>query len=129
MSAEDFVPIEDYEGPHIHLRKDSYWFLSIPIGGDYKQCLKILINLTQKGYVVFSPLIHSFPQIVKGKLPTNLNYWENVLDLFLLNAKGVIVVKSNGWGDSKETKHVMDMASRLELPVVDYDSISTVGLH
>jgi len=74
-------------------------------------------RLTQEGVHVYSPISHTHPIAMEGDLPLGWDYWEQY-DRAILNACcKMIVLRQNGWTESKGVQAEIKIAVELGIPV------------
>jgi len=79
--------------------------------------------------MVFSPISHSHP-ISEHGLPTNWEFWEPCDRAYLSCCHKLIVLKLDGWRESRGVTAEIEIASEMGIPVeyleADYVETSTV---
>ena len=74
-------------------------------------------HLMELGYIVYSPIAHTHPIAMAGKLPTDWEYWRRVDEAFLERCSKLIVLHIVGWDTSVGVQAEMKIAERLGLPI------------
>ena len=67
----------------------------------FKQVSKFAAGLMGEGHLVFSPISHSHQICIEADLPVDYKYWEELDRSFLEWATCMVVLKLDGWEDSK----------------------------
>ena len=75
-------------------------------------------KLMQMGLAVFSPISHGHPIAQEGALPTDWQYWKAYCEKMMSICTTVVVLQLDGWDQSVGVKAELEVAERLELPVV-----------
>jgi hypothetical protein len=84
----------------------------------YKEALQTSARLINKGYLIFSPIVHCHPLAVKHALPVDYKFWQAYSDSFLLYwAEAVAVLCLQGIFDSKGVEAEIVLAKGTGLPV------------
>ena len=75
-------------------------------------------TLMEKGHHVFSPIAHTHPIAMVGKLPTHWEFWERY-DRAIMECCGrMVVLMLPGWEESKGIKAEIKLAEEMGLPIV-----------
>jgi hypothetical protein len=87
----------------------------------FRVACRVAANLMGRGVMVFSPIAHSHPIALAGKLPTDWRYWAEY-DKVMLEASGrCIVARMPGWELSRGVRDEMAYMRALGKPVEMYD--------
>jgi hypothetical protein len=78
---------------------------------------KIAAILMNEGYHIFSPISHSHPIALAGKLPTQWEYWGQYDRAFLKCSKNLIVLKLDGWKKSTGVQAEIKIAKEYGIPI------------
>lgn len=65
-----------------------------------KAC-KVMVDLTQLGHTVYSPIVHFHYAAVRYTLPTDATFWEKHNFNMLSQAKALLILQIPGWRESK----------------------------
>lgn len=80
---------------------------------------KAAARLMAAGNVVFSPISHSHPVAVHGKLDAlDQGFWLRQDLPFLKDSEVLMVLQLPGWESSKGVRREIDYAGELQIPVV-----------
>jgi Domain of unknown function (DUF1937) len=66
----------------------------------YQEAVSHTVEMSKKGEVIFSPIVHSHPLAVHGGLPGTWDFWSNIDYVFIDNCEKVRVVKMDMWDKS-----------------------------
>jgi hypothetical protein len=69
------------------------------------------------GLYVFSPIAHTHPISCRCDLPKGFDFWEGYDSIILSKCNALIVVKSDGWQESKGVSKEIDLATDFGIPV------------
>ena len=84
----------------------------------YLQAVKASAILTQRGVIVYSPIMHSHPINWVGKNSDDVNaFWMRLNSPFIQVCGKVLVLKLDGWERSKGVADEIEQALRLKIPV------------
>ena len=78
---------------------------------------KVAARLMAEGYLVFSPISHTHPIALAGKLPGDWKFWEAYDRTFIAWADELWVVKLNCWHLSRGVKAEIAIALNAKKPV------------
>ena len=86
---------------------------------------KVAAKLLAEGKYVFSPIAHTHPIALAGKLPGNWEFWEGYDRALIKCCQKLIVVKISGWEESTGVNAEVKIAKELGIPVdyIDPDEI------
>lgn len=89
----------------------------------FKAVCKIAAMFMAKGFYILSPIAHTHPIAMAGKLPVDWQYWEGYDTTIIKCCKCLLVLKLEGWKDSTGVKAEIKIAEELGVPVeyVEYD--------
>jgi hypothetical protein len=73
--------------------------------------------LMAQGKVVFSPIVHTHPIAVRCALSRGWDYWQRYDREMIAHADKVLVVKIDGWQESKGIAGEIAIALQLGIPV------------
>ena len=71
----------------------------------------------QRGLIIFSPITHSHPIAECSDLPTNWEFWETFDRAYLEASSELIVLKLDGWEESKGVQAEIAIAEELGLSI------------
>lgn len=77
--------------------------------------------LMQAGHRVFSPISHTHPIAEAGDLPLGWDYWEAFDRAYLSISARVVVLRIDGWDQSKGVAAELRIAAEAGLPVEYFD--------
>lgn len=88
---------------------DFLWYVASPYSHHdlsvmttrYITTMKACAELTGEGYFVISPIVHWHEVAKHFGLPTDCDYWEEYNKALMEACDGVIVLKLDGWEESK----------------------------
>ena len=83
----------------------------------YRDAVQITAGLTNCGYVVFSPIVHSHPLATNHKMATDWKFWERIDRVFLKKSSWMIVAMMDGWDRSRGVKAEIEIAKELNIPI------------
>lgn len=78
---------------------------------------KAAADMMKHGLCVFSPISHTHPIAKAGELPTDWAYWEKYDRRMLAARDKVVVLKLDGWVESKGVCDEIAIADELGIPV------------
>ncbi len=73
-------------------------------------------KLIQQGHLVFAPIAHSHPMTEFG-LPPDWRFWERHDVEFLRRCNELVVLKLDGWRESRGVQAEIDLALEMDLPI------------
>jgi hypothetical protein len=73
-------------------------------------------KLIRDGHVVFAPISHSHPMTEFG-LPADWQFWERHDIEFLRRCNELVVLKLDGWRESRGVQAEIDLALEMDLPI------------
>lgn len=84
---------------------------------------KVAANLIKQGLHIFSPISHSHPLAMVGDLPKGFDFWVQYDRAFLECCQKLLVLRLDGWQDSKGVNGEMQIAKELNIPIefMDFD--------
>ena len=84
---------------------------------------KIAAKLMGEGKYIFSPISHTHPIAVSGKLPTGWEFWDKYDRIMLSKCQKMIVLKLDGWKESIGVTAEIKIATELNIPIeyIEYD--------
>lgn len=74
-------------------------------------------KLMNIGLFVFSPISHTHPIAKEGNLPREWDYWKGYDTTMIARCQKMIVVKAEGWEDSKGVRAEIAIAEQLGIYV------------
>jgi hypothetical protein len=103
-----------------------YWYLGSPYSryprGIYKahrDVCKEAGRLTQAGVAVYSPIANSHPiAMIAGLDPLDHDLWMTADQPLMDTAKGLIVLKMEGWDQSHGLAYEIEIFTAMGLPVI-----------
>jgi hypothetical protein len=103
----------------------SYLFLSSPYYHPssivrhqrYVDAVDALAWLLKGKIWTYSSIVNCHPIAMRHDIPGDFEYWEEYNHLMILNSRGVMVLQSKGWEDSRGIADEILFAKRLGLPI------------
>ena len=87
----------------------------------FSEAQSAVIKLIKRGFVVYSPIVHSHPLATIGDLPSGWEFWSRQ-DLAMLDrADLLMVLKIAGWQESKGVGEEIKYAEKIGLPICFLD--------
>ena len=83
----------------------------------FKAACLAAATLMRQGKRVFCPIAHTHPIAVRCELPRGWDYWKRYDEEMISRASKLVVVKMEGWLDSKGIAGEVRIADGLGLPV------------
>ena len=74
-------------------------------------------KLMAEGHVVFSPIAHTHPILVRCELPHGWDFWKRFDTEFIVASSKLIVLKLDGWDSSKGVAAEIAMAKEAGIPI------------
>jgi hypothetical protein len=81
----------------------------------FQEVCRAAAHLMKAGLHVFSPIAHTHPISLAGKLPGDWEYWKAYDETVLASCFALAVLKLDGWDQSKGIQGEVDIARRLRL--------------
>lgn len=111
------------------MESNRLWYMATPYtnfeGGldlAFRDAAKHAARLLQKGFGVYSPIVHSHPIAMFGGIdPTDHALWMAVDKPFMEKCDGLIVCTLPGWSKSKGMRFEIDWFAKEGKPVRYYD--------
>jgi hypothetical protein len=88
---------------------------------------QVAAKMMAEGKYVLSPIAHTHPIALAGKLPGNWEYWEGYDRTLIKCCQKLIVVRISGWRESKGVQAEIKIAQELGIPVEYLDSAEYLG--
>lgn len=88
----------------------------------FKAVNKAACRLMQEGHIVFSPITHGHPIAKEGDLPVDWEYWQNHCMAFLTVSHKFIVLRLDGWEQSKGVQGELKIAESLGIAIEYIDA-------
>jgi hypothetical protein len=106
-----------------------YFYLATPysryphgLEAAFRGASRAAAKFVAAGVPVFSPIAHSHPIAKEGMLDLlDLSMWLEADAPFMAAAIGLIVVKMDGWEDSKGIAHEIEVFEKADKPVLFWD--------
>ena len=83
--------------PYSHENKSVEW-------QRYEVVTRVAARLMERGIFVYSPITHCHPMTLHAPLPGNWDFWKEFDTIFLEMCQVMVIVKQDGWQDSKGVK-------------------------
>jgi hypothetical protein len=87
----------------------------------FREANRISAGLIDAGILIFSPISHTHPIALAGKLPLGWNFWERYNRAYLVVCRAMVVLRMNGWQESKGVAAEMKIMDELARPVYHLD--------
>jgi len=89
----------------------------------FKQVAKFASKLIQEKHLVFSPITHSHPICIAADLPIDFEYWSELDNSFIEWCSVLVVLKLEGWENSKGIAEEIKIAEFMgkEVVYLDYE--------
>jgi len=108
-------------------QQNSYWYLASPYShpdeairhARYEQVETALAWLLIRRMRSYSPIVHCHAMAVRHKMPTDAGFWQDYNHLMIGKADGVIVLRIEGWEQSKGVTEEREFAAQIRKPVLD----------
>jgi hypothetical protein len=84
--------------------------------GRFQSVCQAAAHLMKEGIHVFSPIAHTHPISLAGKLPGDWEYWRAYDEVVLSACGALVVLKLDKWEESKGIQGEVGIAERLLLP-------------
>jgi hypothetical protein len=78
---------------------------------------RVAAKLMSDGLHIFSPISHTHPIAIAGKLPTGWEFWNQYDKLVISVCKGMIVLCLDGWLESVGVTAEIDIAKEFGVPI------------
>lgn len=83
----------------------------------FKTVNKVAAKLMKKGYCIFSPISHSTPIELHGKVHGDWNFWKKQDSCILERCDRLFVLKLRGWKKSVGVTAEIEIAKKLGIPI------------
>lgn len=112
-----------------HEVRPEIWYLATPyskykhgIERAFVDAAKLAARLLKKGMSVYSPIAHTHPLAVNGKIdPLNHDIWLPFDEAMMHACCGLLVAHLSGWRESKGIAHEIAFFERMKKPITDLD--------
>jgi hypothetical protein len=80
-----------------------------------------------KGVYVYSPIAHCHPIVVACDLPKGWDFWQKYDECMIDRCDALLVLKAQGWIDSKGVQEEVRLAKNRGIPIhwIDYPNYQT----
>jgi len=92
----------------------------------YIDACKAAANLMARGYIIYSPIVHSHP-IAKWGLPKGWDFWRKHCEAMLVVCGQLAILRLDGWHKSIGIAAEAGFATRANIPIVFIDPME-VGI-
>ncbi len=82
----------------------------------FEAACRATADLVRAGHVVFSPIVHGHP-LVRFNLPSDWEYWRDFDVEYLRHCSELLVLRLDGWRESRGVQTEIDLAIELGLPI------------
>ena len=89
----------------------------------YEDVMEVVSVFVLKNEGVYSPVLHFHPLVVKHAIPTDYDFWEDLILSMLRRARDLVIVKIDGWETSVGLREEYLYARRLNMPVFESKSV------
>lgn len=83
----------------------------------YREALRCLAHYTKIGFVIFSPIVHSYPIEIHHSLPGDWEFWKKFDHDFISNSDELWILLIDGWAASIGIRQEIVIALKLNKPV------------
>ncbi len=83
----------------------------------FNQVNKVASGLMSEGFYIFSPISHTHPIALEGKLPLEWEFWEGYDTSIIKHCKCVLVLQLDGWKESTGVQSEIKIAEKFGIPV------------
>lgn len=83
----------------------------------FKVVNRVAADLMREGVHIYSPISHTHPIAMAGDLPKGWEFWEQYDRVMLVACVKVIVLRQEGWEESKGVTAEIAIAREMGLPV------------
>lgn len=83
----------------------------------FRQANRISAGLMSAGVLIFSPISHTHPIALSGKLPLGWEFWERYDRAYLDVCRALVVLRLDGWQDSKGVAAECRIMDEMHKPV------------
>jgi hypothetical protein len=120
----------------VETRHTGYFYLAAPFSHPdqkverhrYEQTLAAAATLMRKGYQIFCPIAHAIPLTdPRFELPKHTEFWLTQDTPMLSTAEGLILLKLDGWKESKGVLAELIHADKCGIEVYDFHEFLTEG--
>ena len=87
----------------------------------YRMAVAMAGFLLKKGVYVYSPIAHSHPIAVRCDLPKGWEFWQKYDECMIDRCDGLLVLKADGWVESRGVQEEIRLAMASGLPVYMID--------
>lgn len=88
----------------------------------YEAAVKAAARLFAEGRFVYSPIAHTHPIAIAGDIPPDFDHWRAYDRHILTLCDRIVVLKLEGWRESKGVQAELTMSVELNLPVEYMDA-------
>lgn len=113
--------------PSIEVDQDDLIYLASPYSHPdpavrqmrFEKVCEVAAEMMRDVFLVFSPIAHTHPIAVSGTegLPKGWEFWERYDRRFLKSCDKLVVLKIDGWQESKGVQAEIKIAQEMSLPV------------
>lgn len=82
----------------------------------YLEACRATAKLVRSGRVVFTPIVLTHP-LMQFDLPSDWSYWERFDCEHLRRCTELVVLKLDGWWESRGVQAEIDLALEMDLPI------------
>ena len=84
----------------------------------FVEACRISSILMKRGIVVYSPIAHCHPIATRFDVPTDWEFWKHFdKEIISLCRDGILVIRMEGWRESKGVSAEIQIAEELKLPI------------
>lgn len=129
-TAEKFNEISKRVGATSRLNRHEMIYLASPHShpdaavrqARYEAAVKAAAKLFVQGKFVYSPIAHTHPIAIAGCIPPDFDHWRAYDRHILTLCDRIVVLKLEGWRESKGVQAELKMSVELNLPVEYMDA-------
>lgn len=116
------IPWSPINGPLCYLATPYTKYMGGNIDAAFIDACKLAARLLQSGVKVYSPIAHTHPLAIWGKVdPLDHDIWLPFDEAMMTAAHVLIVAHMDGWGKSKGVAHEIEFFERAGKPIYDLD--------
>jgi hypothetical protein len=87
----------------------------------FREANRISARIMDAGILIFSPISHTHPIALAGKLPLGWDFWERYDRAYLVVCRALVVLRLDGWQESKGVAAETKIMDELARPVYHLD--------
>ena len=83
----------------------------------YRAAARAIVHLLNQGVHAYSPIVHCHELAKDFQLPKDWEFWKSYNEAMLAPAAMLMILKLNGWKDSKGLDNEIGFATRKGIPI------------